>query len=90
MMRKLFFFFLEKKLSIGNGEKAVESFISCRCFRFFLLIPLLLSMPDPAPWLGFGAVKFVLPPGWLFLEEGIDEGAGSFTMAIARMLETPI
>ena len=56
-------------------------------FVFFLLIPLLLSLPDPAPWPGFGAVKFVLPPGRLFLEEAVDGGAGSLAMMIARLLE---
>lgn len=58
-MRKLFFIFLKKNLSSRNGEKAVESFLSCSCFRFFLLIPILPSLLDPTPQQGFEAIKYV-------------------------------
>lgn len=47
------------------------SLSSAAVFIFFLIMPLSLSLPDPVLWLGFGAVKFVLPPGQLFLEEGV-------------------
>lgn len=73
-MKKLFSFFKRKTIPVGMGRRLLRLSSPAAAFIFSWLILLLLSFPDPTAWPSFGAVKFLLPLGWLFLEEGVGGG----------------